>query len=370
MYSDADPTPPPLRNSDIGFASPAPPPSSPPPSISPPGTFQKHYETPPIPAGIESASSNSKDAFGHSDRGNTETMFKTAVEPESGFAFQEDEEVDYGGAKIGTIDVEEFDRQIEASKSPIRKLGKLFARKNSGSNAAKQPNDVARVRSESASSQGSGGSQGSLPQSPSTPPPRARVGSGGSAELHVKPNYAQKNTKPKATSELTFRPPSVPNAMDEDDDEDFVLEIKCLDDGIYTQVESNKGIGLAGITEKEKKRIRGSVVVGEKLLFEKIEQFKKGVQEQKQGFEDRLKEIKLKKEERRSLPGGQKGGLFKGFGSSAADVHGNNNRRASTGVGGGEMGGGEGKGGMGELKEKEKKSEYTFALNSQPYGPD
>jgi hypothetical protein len=59
--------------------------------------------------------------------------------------------------------------------------------------------------------------------------------------------------------------------MDSDDDEDFVLEVKCLDDGLTTHVNPNDS-GLARISDKEKMRIRNGVVLGEKLLMDKLKE--------------------------------------------------------------------------------------------------
>ncbi|GMH50883.1 hypothetical protein TrRE_jg12664, partial [Triparma retinervis] len=88
------------------------------------------------------------------------------------------------------------------------------------------------------------------------------VGGGGILNLPEPsgPNYAQRNA---ANETLTFKPPSVPSMADEDDYEDFVLEVKCLDTGEMETVK-NDTKGLAGISWEERKRIRGSIVMGEK----------------------------------------------------------------------------------------------------------
>ena len=74
---------------------------------------------------------------------------------------------------------------------------------------------------------------------------------------------------------------------EEDDYDDFVLEVKCLDTGKTETVKSDTR-GLAGISWEERKRIRGSVVLGEKLLMDKIASFKKGVQAQKASIKSRV----------------------------------------------------------------------------------
>ena len=129
---------------------------------------------------------------------------------------------------------------------------------------------------------------------------------------------------------------------DEDDYEDFVLEVKCLDTGKTEQVDAKTG-GLAGISWAERQRIRGSIVLGEKLLQEKISQFKAQVASKKSKVKSSMK--------RRTTWGGNKKG------KSVVDSN------------VGELPG-RSKGTVGQGTAQKEKSEMTFKLGTQPYHPD
>ncbi|GMI39818.1 hypothetical protein TrCOL_g3194 [Triparma columacea] len=177
------------------------------------------------------------------------------------------------------------------------------------------------------------------------------VGGGGILNLPEpsQPNYAQRNT---ASETLTFKPPSVPSMAEDDDYDDFVLEVKCLDTGKVETV-NKETKGLAGISWEERKRIRGSIVLGEKLLMEKIALFKKGVSE-KRSF------IKSSMTRRTTWGGG--GGSNR---TSRSNSGGGGNKGGTSRINGGGSVGVEGSEGNGGKVVETK--EMTFALRSTPY---
>ena len=101
--------------------------------------------------------------------------------------------------------------------------------------------------------------------------------------------------------------------------------------------------GLAGISWSERQRIRGSIVLGEALLAEKLSQFKSRVGERRAKIKSSMK--------RRTTWGGKKGK------ASVKDAN------------VGELPGSP-KGGKVKEPPKSANAELTFKLGSQPYHPD
>ncbi|GMI07229.1 hypothetical protein TrVE_jg10638 [Triparma verrucosa] len=275
-----------------------------------------------------------------------ETMFKTGLTPEVAEEFDSSEQPVSPKTWGSIADAErELDQHFEKKKKGFGFFGK---KKSKDSQRKQGRSSSVPTRGANRRATAPAGGIGELVNKPSTPDAKASAKAPFFASPNSpKPNYAQRNDPPPIDDNqtLTFKPPGVPSMADEDDYDDFVLEVKCLDTGKTEQVDS-KTNGLAGISFLERQRIRGSIVLGEKLLQQKIDSFKKGIKDKKENIT-----------KRRGTWAGKGWGKKKE--PSVQDDGGEGTEESPNG-----------NGGVGELPKKPASSELTFTLSNTPYTAD
>ncbi|GMH67082.1 hypothetical protein TL16_g05400 [Triparma laevis f. inornata] len=276
-----------------------------------------------------------------------ETMFKTGLTPEVAEEFDESEQPTSPKTWNSIAEAEaELDHHFEKKKQ-MGFSGFVSAFKGSTKSQKSQRKQGRSSSVPNRRATAPVGSIGELANKPRTPDAKASANPPSFNAPNHTPNYAQKNDPPEVDDNqtLTFKPPRVPSMADEDDYEDFVLEIKCLDTG-KTETVDAKTNGLAGISFLERQRIRGSIVLGEKLLQQKIDSFRKGVKSQKDSLARRR-------------------GTFSGVGwgkkKNALNVQDDSEDSGRVGSP---------NGGVGELPKKPDNSELTFTLSNTPYTAD